>query len=403
MGTLSRAVLGVAWMAVASTACRDGRSDDTSVPGPDAVVMAAGPSETRFQATVVLEFPSAGAMIEHVTDVKAGVDGQILVLDGMAQDVKIYDESGNQLAVLGRRGRGPGEFGAGLSTLLVTDGLLHVPDLSEGRVTTFDLGTLELVSTFRVDARGALPMSWAQTESGAVLVGLQQIGQAARFTVATFRNGELTLHPEVWPGRPSATDLVIPTLVGGPADCFALGDQELGEIHLYEDPGERSRTLKWREPPIPISASARAYIREELERDVPARRQRRFQTLLDQVPSDRRDRVQAGLAPSILGISVPESYPLCGMVRLDGEGRVWIARPLTVERMQEGPYLLPWREMKYVSPVWEIYDERGEHLMTVDLPFAIAVTDIEWPTLLGYRIMEDETRRVTVLHVESSN
>jgi len=91
------------------------------------------------------------------------------------------------------------------------------------------------------------------------------------------------------------------------------------------------------------------------------------------------------------------------MVRLDGEGRVWIARPLTVERMQEGPYLLPWREMKNVSPVWEIYDERGEHLMTVDLPFAIAVTDIAWPMLLGYRIMEDETRRVTVLHVASSN
>ena len=51
--------------------------------------------------------------------------------------------------------------------------------------------------------------------------------------------------------------------------------------------------------------------------------------------------------------------------------------------------------MKYVSPVWEIYDEWGEHLMTVDLPFAIAVTDMAWPTLLGYRIMEDETRRVT--------
>lgn len=49
-----------------------------------------------------------------------------------------------------------------------------------------------------------------------------------------------------------------------------------------------------------------------------------------------RDRVQSGLAPSLLAVSVPEWFPSFGTVRLDGEGRVWIARPLTVEKDARG-------------------------------------------------------------------
>ena len=59
-----------------------------------------------------------------IRSITVGDDGEVFVLDAMAQEVRVFDGNGAHLRSFGRRGEGPGEFG-------YADGLALDPD---GRV-----------------------------------------------------------------------------------------------------------------------------------------------------------------------------------------------------------------------------------------------------------------------------
>lgn len=68
--------------------------------------------------------------------------GRVFVLDGHAQEVRIFDREGVFLRRMGRRGEGPGEFTLALSVDLSRAGEIWVLGLGNGRVSMFDtLGT----------------------------------------------------------------------------------------------------------------------------------------------------------------------------------------------------------------------------------------------------------------------
>ncbi len=68
--------------------------------------------------------------------------GRVFVLDGLAQEVRVFDREGVFLRTVGGRGEGPGEFTLPLSVDLSPAGEIWVLGLGNGRVSMFDtLGT----------------------------------------------------------------------------------------------------------------------------------------------------------------------------------------------------------------------------------------------------------------------
>ena len=73
-----------------------------------------------------------------ITGIAVRPSGEILVLDRMESVVFVFDESGNKVDEIGRRGAGPGELSnLVVGAFLTESGMLVVPDLGNSRVSFF--------------------------------------------------------------------------------------------------------------------------------------------------------------------------------------------------------------------------------------------------------------------------
>lgn len=66
-------------------------------------------------------------------------DGQIVVLDAQAQELRVFGRDGRHLRTLGRQGGGPGEMEGANGVVFGPDGLLRVPDARSNRISFFDV------------------------------------------------------------------------------------------------------------------------------------------------------------------------------------------------------------------------------------------------------------------------
>ena len=64
--------------------------------------------------------------------------GRIFVLDGQAQEIRLFDSGGAFVRKFGRRGEGPGEFSQAVSVDVGRDGQIWVMGLQQARVSIFD-------------------------------------------------------------------------------------------------------------------------------------------------------------------------------------------------------------------------------------------------------------------------
>ena len=104
----------------------------------------------------------------------AGLDvtsnGFILVLDNLAQHIKVYSADGVFERTVGQAGSGPGEFGPGAAVLMVgTADTVIVPDAGNQRVNVILLGEEESTS-FPLSFEEGIPMRWQVSNSGILAV-----------------------------------------------------------------------------------------------------------------------------------------------------------------------------------------------------------------------------------------
>jgi len=66
-------------------------------------------------------------------------DGHIVVLDALAQELRVFAPDGTHTATFGGKGGGPGEFESAYGLMLGPAGKLWVPDHSNARMSAFDL------------------------------------------------------------------------------------------------------------------------------------------------------------------------------------------------------------------------------------------------------------------------
>lgn len=74
----------------------------------------------------------------QITGIPVSDDGRVAILDGQAQDLRVFDAEGRYLRTLGRRGEGPGEMEGAWGIMQDADGRLWVPDHANHRMSVFD-------------------------------------------------------------------------------------------------------------------------------------------------------------------------------------------------------------------------------------------------------------------------
>lgn len=95
--------------------------------------------------------------------------GRIYVLDGQAQEVRVFDSAGVHIRTFGRGGAGPGEMGWASLAGWGTDGNLWVADPTNGRYSVFTPEG-EFVSSYRRDIRFAsFPWTGMMDREGRIL------------------------------------------------------------------------------------------------------------------------------------------------------------------------------------------------------------------------------------------
>jgi hypothetical protein len=113
----------------------------------------------------------------RIADVAFGVNGEIVVLDNMHSEVRVFDADGRFLRTFGRSGEGPGEFLSGTRLLIRGDHVI-VLDPFQRRLVTFTHSG-EHVDTRRLpeelaDFDGLIPMAhdwWVVSRTRNVIAG----------------------------------------------------------------------------------------------------------------------------------------------------------------------------------------------------------------------------------------
>lgn len=133
-----------------------------------------------------------------VTDAKFDADGNVVVLDRMAQDVRVFDVAGRFLTSFGGNGDGPGEFRDPVGLAILSGGRIVVAD-RRGRLETF-----------------------AKNDSGYVYAGRHPVPSDLRMREGLCHiAGRLFL--SVWEQESNAVIHEVPLLPEGVAKTFGRG------------------------------------------------------------------------------------------------------------------------------------------------------------------------------------
>lgn len=74
----------------------------------------------------------------QIASLEVDAAGRLWVLDSQAQELRVFDASGEHVRTTGRRGGGPGEFAQAVRVELAPDGHMWVMDPQNNRISVFD-------------------------------------------------------------------------------------------------------------------------------------------------------------------------------------------------------------------------------------------------------------------------
>ena len=280
-------------------------------------------------------------------------DGGFAVLDGIAQEVRIFDSNGKHIATFGGKGGGPGEFEGAYGLMRDPRGALLVPDYRNARMSVLDpqLG-FQRSAPLRI-LRRAFIWQGAMLDDGRIWKPSLTLGPPRRNVMRVYGPAMELLDslpmpadpdtdPENPPGAffwksadgnargyygvpyfPQGENVIDPR---GSVWSTAYGDGSY-RIARWEPGGDTTLVLETRRAPVRIPAS---------ERD----------SAIDVV---RKELQEVGGANQDWS-KVPATRPAVSGMFLSEEGELWVRTPLVD------------------SDVFDVYDRSGQHVRTVDNP-----------------------------------
>ena len=352
----------VVWGCLTAAGCGDVSRDapgplvvvDTASSGRVTVVNLGDPVWGEDEGLALREVFRIGAldsdgpdMFGDILDVEFGSDGELYVLDGQAQEVRVFSSQGTYLRTLGGPGQGPGELNRPVGMAVDAGGELWVMNWRNARYTAFAPATGEVSREVRrVASFTSIPWPGLfDADLRLVDMGLGRAGEPVLLRLDTafapvdtmpipqpdqdyvivFRqNGAMrmsTLDPfaprPVWAPRPR----------GG----IVVGEDAEYRFHRIEFGGDTTMTFELRREPVRVTA-------EERDSSIAA-----FDDMI----------AEAGGATPDRRPSVPSVKPAHGVIFVDDADRTWV------------------RGYDQADAKWDVFDSDGRFLGPV------SITD--WP------------------------
>lgn len=265
----------------------------------------------------------------HPSFVATDAKGQLYVLDPVLNTVRVFDEAGEPLGQLGRRGRGPGEFAFPIGLAAGAHGSVGVLDAAQASIVRFDADRnvrplMSILETRPVSGRFSLG------ESDELLIeqqiasapGPDEFSPGARIhdrldLVSSGDTHTLVRMPDVpgnllkWPCGVTVSGqlpLFTPRLrwSGTPARVALVASSEY-RVDVYEA-GRLTRSIRRNVPPQAVSDV-------EAERSLTPRKIRTPSVSCELSPAEQVR--QLGTAPTL---------PAIEGVALDSDGSIWVQR-----------------------------------------------------------------------------
>jgi len=285
-------------------------------------------------------------MFGEIRDVELGEGGELYVLDGQADEVRVFGDDGTHLRTFGRSGEGPGEFNRPAGMALDSQGTLWVMNWGNARYTGFDPRTGEVRrEARRLASFAAFPWPGLVDEDGRLFdVGLDRTGEPSilrmdtafvpRDTMAlpragdehfiAFRRGEVMVMATLDPFAPR------PAWTPRPRGGIVVGEGAEYRVHRIDFSGDTSMTMELLREPVRVTAAERDSALSVFEGMI---------EMADGARPDRRPRV-------------PDVKPAHGTLFVDDADRIWVRRTPTPG----------------ATTAWDVIGEDGRFLGQVDMP-----------------------------------
>ena len=158
-------------LASALTSCSDQRAPigwaGTIDTLPSGTVVVSNPSQGLWDSTSAWQFRESlriGAadgdgpdVFGEISALEVDAFGRIYVLEGQADEIRVFDADGRYVRKIGRRGSGPGEFANPIGMDWDAEGNLWVVDVRNGRFAVFDTAGTYLTQHRRAAGFFAIP------------------------------------------------------------------------------------------------------------------------------------------------------------------------------------------------------------------------------------------------------
>lgn len=377
-------VLAASCADVDAPARAPGTTVDTMPDGRRIVANPAPPADAGARLDEVRRIGSAAGegpdLFGRILDVELGPDGEILVLDGQAEEIRVFDTSGTHLRTLGRPGEGPGELSrpAGIA---LDGGRVWVMNWGNARFTAFDLATGGVVEERpRRASFGMFPWPGGVDRGGRLVdVGLSSDGEPAVLALddegvptdtlalpadppegsIRFLQGERMMMSMALPFVPR------PSWVPHPDGGIWTGPGSPYRLHHVAPGGDTLRTVSVARPPVEIPDPVRDSVAEVLAGRVAEVRDEGLRTEGE--------------------VRLPRAYASIEGLAIDAAGRVWVSVPGPDGRRR----------------VWDVLAPDGTFVGSVAIPDDVEITSAPAirGDLLALSALVDGVPRVIVYRI----
>ena len=317
-------------------------------------------------------------------------NGVTVVASAQSTRLEFYAATGTLVRTIGRRGKGPGEFGA-LAALWRT---------GDDSLITFEGGLTRTFALF--DSSGRFARTWTSMGGDSSTRYLIPLAALPDGRVAARTMNVISPLPVAQTTRPLTSILLFSRDWSDPQHLFRLPD-----TYRFQGPGDLQSEVPFTpEPLAAFSRSAgffaqsdssvvhvrrfgdrslamirwsedrRAVTSQDVEQEL-ARRVNEANTLYSNAPALRRRFVDGALRPMFRQMSLPTSLPLVGRLLVDSEGLLWVLS-----------YVTP-AERFVASRTARIFDASGNMVDRIELRAGFEPTQIGPDFVLGIRTDAD--------------
>lgn len=291
-------------------------------------------------------------MFGEVRSVELDEAGRVWVLEGQAQEIRVFDATGDHVRTVGREGGGPGELSRAVRLDRAPDGNMWVMDPDNGRLSVFDTAGSYVEGHTALGGFVILPWPGGFDAENRYYAPIPNFAEGFRMELARFGPGLAPLDTLVPPEDPVTRDAFtierdgvtrvrasIPFGGGltwrvSPQGTFWALLREEYRLDEIDSAGDTLRTVRKSFEPVPVTGGDVEQAIEDLEWF-----------------TDQGGRVDPSLFPS--------RKPPTRNFFVDDLGHLWVSRTAAAGE-EEGR-------------VWDIFDPEGRYLGRLALPFNLAL------------------------------